>query len=87
MSQQSNGDGTAPVAFWMWRTGSKSAASRASTAPWIRSEWPARYLVTECTTKSAPSSKGRWLTGVANVLSTATSTPRACAVRAIAAMS
>ena len=30
----------------------------------------------ECTTASAPSSSGRWLTGVANVLSTATNALR-----------
>ena len=29
----------------------------------------------ECTTAPAPHSSGRWWTGVANVLSTATSTP------------
>ena len=41
----------------------------------MTSEWPPRYFVVECTTKSAPSSSGRWLTGVANVLSTATIAP------------
>ena len=38
----------------------------------------------ECTTASAPSSSGRWLTGVANVLSTATNA-RAAARAAITA--
>ena len=51
--------------------------SRVTTAPPTTSEWPPRYFVVECTTKSAPSSSGRWLTGVANVLSTATSASRA----------
>ena len=55
------------------------SASRAITAPPTTSEWPPRYLVVECTTKSAPSSSGRWLAGVANVLSTATSAFCACA--------
>ena len=32
--------------------------------------------MTECTTASAPCSSGRWLTGVANVLSTTTSALR-----------
>src|SRR5437660_8449166 len=45
------------------------------TAPPTTSECPPRYLVVECTTKSAPCSSGRWLTGVAKVLSTATSAP------------
>ena len=75
VSQQSNGDGTAPVAFCRNLTGSKTAASRASTAPWIRSEWPARYFVTLWTTRSAPRLNGCWKNGVANVLSTTTSAP------------
>ena len=48
-----------------------------TTAPDTESEWPPRYLVAECTTASAPSSSGRWYTGVANVLSTATKASRA----------
>jgi hypothetical protein len=36
----------------------------------MMSEWPFRYLVVECMTTSAPSSRGRWLNGEANVLST-----------------
>ena len=50
-----------------------SARRARSTAPPTTSECPPRYFVVECTTASAPSSSGRWLTGVANVLSTATS--------------
>jgi hypothetical protein len=87
VSQQSNGEGTAPVAFWRNLTGSNTAASRASTAPWIRSECPARYFVTLWTTRSAPSWKGCWKNGVAKVLSTTTCAPCACAVAQILAMS
>ena len=50
----------------------------ASTAPWITSEWPARYFVTLWTTRSAPSSNGCWKSGEANVLSTTSSAPAAC---------
>ena len=50
--------------------------ARRSTAPPTASECPPRYFVVECTTTSAPSSSGRWLAGVANVLSTATSASR-----------
>ena len=59
----------------MKRTASCSAGSATTTAPPIASEWPPRYFVVECTTAPAPHSSGRWWTGVANVLSTATSTP------------
>ena len=45
------------------------------------------YLVAECMTMSAPSSSGRVSTGVANVLSTPSSTPRRLAIAATAAMS
>ena len=46
-----------------------------TTAPISRSAWPERYLVTLWSTASAPSSSGRWRSGVANVLSTTTSAP------------
>ena len=39
------------------------------------SAWPPKYLEAECKTISAPSSKGFWLIGVANVLSTTTKAP------------
>ena len=45
------------------------------------------YFVVECVTMSAPNSKGRQLTGVANVLSTMSGTPCACARRANFSMS
>ena len=35
----------------------------------MMSEWPLRYLVAECTTISKPSSSGRWIHGLAKVLS------------------
>ena len=41
----------------------------------------------ECIETSAPSSSGRWSTGVPHVLSTAQSAPPSCAIAAIAAMS
>ena len=45
------------------------------------------YLVVLCTTMSAPSSSGRWNTGVMKVLSTASSVPLARQSFAIASMS
>jgi hypothetical protein len=54
----------------------------------MASPWPPKYLVSECTTKSAPSSSGRVATGVAKVESTTTSrTPAWRASPASAAMS
>ncbi len=55
--------------------------------PPTTSEWPPRYLVAECTTTSAPCSKGRWSAGVAKVLSTTRIAPWAWATSAIAVMS
>ena len=72
--KQSSGPGTAPTESCVKRTASCSAGSATTTAPPTVSEWPPRYLVVECTAAPAPHSSGRWLTGVANVLSTATST-------------
>ena len=54
-SQQSNGAGTAPVAFCRNPMRSASASSLRSTAPPTTSVWPPRYFVEECTTTSAPS--------------------------------
>ena len=45
-------------------------------APRITSEWPARYFVTECRTRSAPRARGCCTSGVAKVLSHTLSTPR-----------
>ncbi len=47
------------------------------TTPAEVSECPARYFVALCQTRSTPSSIGRWLTGVANVLSASVTMPRA----------
>ena len=45
------------------------------------------YFVTLCTTTSAPSASGRCAAGVANVLSTTTFAPPACAAEDTASMS
>ncbi len=45
--------------------------------PPITSEWPLMYLVVECTTMSNPCSSGRWMIGLANVLSHTHRMPRA----------
>ena len=45
------------------------------TAPASTSLCPLRYLLAECTTRSAPCSNGRVSAGVGTVLSTATRTP------------
>ena len=64
-----------------------------TATPRIVSEWPARYLVAEWNTMSAPSSNGRWSAGDANVLSTTTSgrpppsAPRRATVATVATMS
>ena len=42
--------------------------------------WPFRNFVVLWTTRSAPKSIGRWTYGLANVLSTTTTTSRACAI-------
>ena len=66
---------------------STHSVSLVTIAPPIRSEWPPMYFVTLCTTASAPSSSGRWSTGVANVLSTTTRAPASCAIAATAGRS
>ena len=86
-SQQSNGDGTAPAAFWWKRSRSSRSSRRVASRPLITSEWPERYFVAECMTTSAPSSSGRWMNGVAKVLSTTVSAPAVAAMRATALMS
>ena len=50
-----------------WMVSIKSR--RPATIPQIRSECPAKYFVPECMTRSMPKSAGRWLMGVAKVLS------------------
>jgi len=86
--QQSKGEGTAPAWCWYSRRRSSTApASRTATAPPVTSLWPARNLVVECITRSAPSASGCCSTGVAKVLSQASSAPRARASSAAPAMS
>ena len=79
-SQTSSGPAIAPCSV-RWATSRSRWARPASvlgvtTAPSSTSLWPERYLVTEWTTTSAPTSSGRWRRGVAKVLSTTEGTPR-----------
>ena len=84
-SHESKGDGTAPPLTCIERSRSATGpASRATTTPPITSEWPERYFVVECITRSAPSVNGCWRNGVAHVLSQARSAPAAFAIAAIA---
>ncbi len=62
------GGRAAQLACLVQRVECVSAA--ATTAPRSRSEWPPIALVALWTTRSAPSSSGRWSSGVAKVLST-----------------
>ena len=64
------------------RRRSRSASSRQVTAPSRASEWPARYFVALCRTRSAPCSSGRSSTGVEAVASTSRRAPAACAAAA-----
>src|SRR5206468_3490515 len=83
-----NGPGIAPALRRQDLIRSQNGSRRAaSTAPASTSPCPFRYLVAECTTRSAPNSNGRVSTGVATVLSTATRTPDACARSQTAARS
>ena len=77
--KQSNGPGTAPIAFWRNRSRSARSSRSVTAIPLTVSEWPARYFVAEWNTMSAPSASGRWMAGEANVLSTTSSgrSPRA----------
>jgi hypothetical protein len=51
------------------------------------SEWPLRYLVAECMTRSIPISSGFWIQGVAKVLSQTVRIPRSRPMRAAASRS
>ena len=87
-SHASKGPGTAPPLARTWRMRCQSASSRAAQrAPAITSEWPFRYFVAECMTRSAPSAIGCVRTGVAHVESTATAAPASFATALAAAMS
>jgi len=59
-SQQSNGPGTAPSDFCKKYRRSAIVGSFVAAKPPIESEWPPRYFVVECTTMSAPRSRGCW---------------------------
>ena len=74
-SQVSNGEGTAPHALFHSQRCFAIASSFVTAAPPITSEWPEMYFVVECTTTSAPRSKGFWSAGEANVLSNTTVSP------------
>ena len=63
----------------MWRSAAARSASRVEAMPSMRSEWPEMNFVALCMTTSAPSSSGRWSSGVAKVASTATAAPAAWA--------
>ena len=52
--------------------------------PASTSEWPLRYLVAACITRSAPSAIGCVRIGVAQVESTASRAPTLCAISASA---
>ena len=78
-SHASNGPGIDPLNL---RASSKVlniAGSCALRDPRMTSLCPAKYFVTEFMVISAPSASGCWLRAVANVLSTATVTPRSFA--------
>ncbi|MNI62854.1 hypothetical protein D3C73_1181890 [compost metagenome] len=84
----SNGPCTPPTEFCRKAICSASSAlSPTTTMPPTMSEWPLRYLVAECSTRSAPSSSGRCSIGEAKVLSTTTIRPWRLAMAATAAMS
>ena len=85
-SQASNGPSTAPTVNDMFQIVSIRASGPTMTPAEV-SEWPARYFVALCQTRSTPSAIGRWLTGVANVLSASVTMPRSRAIAATAAMS
>ncbi len=62
-------------------------SARPASAPATMSLWPLRYFVAECITRSTPRSSGRWLIGLANVLSNTDTTPRSRHADAIRRMS
>lgn len=83
----SNGPRIAPALFCTVCRRSPRTSLAATTTPPMPSERPLRYLVVECTTRSAPSSSGRCSTGVRKVLSTTRSAPASWATSATAVMS
>ena len=69
-SHESNGPRIAPAAFCTNFSHSMSSSRVAMTTPPTLSLWPFRYFVVLCVTRSAPNSIGRWMYGLAKVLST-----------------
>ena len=85
--KQSWGPGMAPTAFWWNFRSVYSASSLVIRPPPMTSLWPARYLVVDWRTMSAPSASGCCRYGVAKVLSTTVRTPCARARAVLAARS
>ena len=69
------GESTAPETSWDWVIRAAISSSSVLTTPPSRSPCPARYLVADCTTTSAPRASGRCRYGVRKVLSTTTYAP------------
>src|SRR5437899_11395362 len=65
----------------------QNASAFTTSMPPTMSLWPFKYLVVECSTTSAPSSRGRWKQGVAKVLSTTESAPARRAISVTASRS
>ena len=86
-SHASNGPRIAPSAFCTNFSHSMSSSRVATTTPPTLSLWPLRYFVVLCTTRSAPNSIGRWMYGLAKVLSTTSRRSWRCASAAAAARS
>ena len=63
-SQQSIGPGTPPAAFCRKARRSARSSRLVTSMPPTMSLCPLRYLVVECSTRSAPNSSGRWKQGV-----------------------
>ena len=86
-SHASNGPGVLPL--WLRQPCSRANSSSSAVLTWpsSRSLCPVSAFVSLATVRCAPSSSGRWPSGVAVVLSTATRAPAARAARATAAMS
>ena len=83
-SHESNGLRIAPSAFCTNLSHSMSSSFVAMTTPPTLSLCPFRYFVVLWVTRSAPNSIGRWMYGLANVLSTTSRMPCRCARSAAA---
>src|SRR5215211_7196964 len=80
VSQHSKGERIAPPECCTFLIRWNGPSSLLATTPPITSEWPPRYFVVACTTRSAPSSRGHCRTGVAQVLSQASRAPASRAI-------